>query len=249
MAGASGSGDGWKPEGAAQITDFVNGYPTIKCKGTEYWFKLNNLRRATPAEIKAVEKAEEERKQAEVSELQEGDTCDAMGEDIFAELHKMGLPLWTKHTVIWQCAARPFWNGKTIYHIDPDNLVKEYHRKLSVLPRKVFLRRAKGTAAKLAQEAKAKELAKPIVFGTVTCRASVLWFAGEMEKTLRDNDGKGGWGQCGHRWLFERLRQEVDELESAMATADNQAEVIKEASDVANFAMMIADLAGPLHGR
>lgn len=83
----------------------------------------------------------------------------------------------------------------------------------------------------------------------VTFRASVLWFAGEMEMTLRDNDRKGGWGQCGHRWLFERLRQEVDELESAMATADNQAEVIREATDVANFAMMIADLAGPLHGR
>jgi len=82
----------------------------------------------------------------------------------------------------------------------------------------------------------------------VTCRASVLWFAGEMEKTLQDNDRKGGWGQCGHRWLFERLRQEVDELESAMATVDNQAEVIKEATDVANFALMIADLAGPLHG-
>ena len=84
---------------------------------------------------------------------------------------------------------------------------------------------------------------------SVICRASVLWFSGEMEKTLRDNDAKGGWGQCGHRWLLERLRQETDELESAMLTPDNQAEVIKEATDVANFAMMIADIAGPLHGR
>ena len=82
----------------------------------------------------------------------------------------------------------------------------------------------------------------------VSCRNSVNWFAGQMELKLRDNDHKGGWGKCEHNWLLDRLKQEVEELEKTLDQVDNQENVIKEAADVANFALMIADLAGRLYG-
>ena len=82
----------------------------------------------------------------------------------------------------------------------------------------------------------------------VSCRTSVNWFAEQMELKLRDNDHKGGWASCEHSWLLDRLKQEVGELEKALDQVDNQENVIKEAADVANFALMIADLAGRLYG-
>lgn len=80
-------------------------------------------------------------------------------------------------------------------------------------------------------------------------RPAVLWFAEQMQKKLILNDHKGGWKRCYHRYLFERLKQEVSELEQALDATDNQDEVIMEAADVANLAMMIADISGPLHGK
>lgn len=82
----------------------------------------------------------------------------------------------------------------------------------------------------------------------VSCRTSVNWFAKQMELKLRENDYKGGWGRCSHSWLLNRLKQEVVELEKALDIVDNQENVIKEAADVANFALMIADIAGELYG-
>ena len=81
-----------------------------------------------------------------------------------------------------------------------------------------------------------------------SCRTSVNWFAEQMELKLRDNDHKGGWARCEHSWLLDRLKQEVVELEKELDQVDNQENVIKEAADVANFALMIADLAGRLYG-
>ena len=83
----------------------------------------------------------------------------------------------------------------------------------------------------------------------VTCRTSVDWFARNMELKLRENDHKGGWKKCEHSWLLDRLKQEVVELEKALDQVNNQENVIREAADVANFALMIADLAGRLYGR
>lgn len=68
-------------------------------------------------------------------------------------------------------------------------------------------------------------------------RPQVKWFAEKMEETLKANDHKGGWDNCNTLWLISRLREEVDELEGSCVNE----KVIKEATDVANFAMMIAD--------
>ncbi|WAH38598.1 hypothetical protein [Alicyclobacillus dauci] len=92
-------------------------------------------------------------------------------------------------------------------------------------------------------------------------REPVAWFAEHMEETLRRNDHKGGWDDCSTRWLLSRLHEELDELAESMSgrcgcrEADcphvlltpwdmaNKDRVIQEATDVANFAMMIADKA------
>lgn len=75
-------------------------------------------------------------------------------------------------------------------------------------------------------------------------RDEVKWFAEEMEKSLRENDWKGGWKDCSIGWLIVKLAEEVGELATMFINADlGEQEVIKEATDVANVAMMIADIA------
>lgn len=88
-------------------------------------------------------------------------------------------------------------------------------------------------------------------------RESVRWFAEKMEETLKKNDYKGGWETCSKEWLLQRLKEEVDELYveilgkpcSCRGIADcnhihiqNKERIISEATDVANIAMMIADI-------
>lgn len=86
-------------------------------------------------------------------------------------------------------------------------------------------------------------------------REPVKWFAEQMEITLRKNDHKTGWADCPQLWLLGRLQQEYLELCQAstfgvspkavtrgVSLNDLNAEtIIKEATDIANFAMMIAD--------
>ena len=94
-------------------------------------------------------------------------------------------------------------------------------------------------------------------------RREVRFFAAEMERKLRDNDFRSGWKECELEWLFGRLREEVDELHDAVTNhlRDCRAnyrsvsegpmfppDVAGEAADVANFAMMIADVCGTLNG-
>ena len=77
-------------------------------------------------------------------------------------------------------------------------------------------------------------------------RNAVLWFAQRMELVLRAHDHKGGWKTCTMKYLTDRLREEQVELEWALSglgpspTVDNVAKIVREATDVANFAMMIA---------
>ena len=71
-------------------------------------------------------------------------------------------------------------------------------------------------------------------------REPLRWFAEYQEQVLSMNDGKGGWGTMTRAWLLARLDQERDELLLAMHDGDPAA-IMKEAADVANFAMMIAD--------
>jgi NTP pyrophosphatase (non-canonical NTP hydrolase) len=84
-------------------------------------------------------------------------------------------------------------------------------------------------------------------------RREVLTMALLMEGKLRENDHKTGWKAEDPAWLLERLQEEVDELGDAMREAaarpDSAAakrDVGREAADVANFAMMIADRLGGL---
>ena len=70
-------------------------------------------------------------------------------------------------------------------------------------------------------------------------RKEVEIFSLCMEEKLRRNDHKGGWEGVGQHTLFDRLRAEVDELEQALAN-EPDVNVMYEAADIANFAMMIA---------
>ena len=75
-----------------------------------------------------------------------------------------------------------------------------------------------------------------------TIRAAVRWFAGEMEKKLVENDHKGDWLGCHKKYLLERLDQEVTELRTTIAERRGSLAIRREAADVANFAMMLADI-------
>lgn len=70
-------------------------------------------------------------------------------------------------------------------------------------------------------------------------RPALQWFAEQMEDRLAANDHKGGWEHCSLGLLAERLCDEVAEL----AEASSFQATAREAVDVANFALMIADVA------
>lgn len=79
-------------------------------------------------------------------------------------------------------------------------------------------------------------------------RQNLSWFAEEMEGVLRENDHKHPIAT--HR-LFRKMVDEIFELDREMSKGNTQfmscvpkviaKQVIKEAVDVANFAMMIAN--------
>lgn len=74
----------------------------------------------------------------------------------------------------------------------------------------------------------------------LTLRQSVATFAQAMEEKLRENDHKGGWKKCDMQYLSMRLTQEREELRRAVERG-NPEEVLREAADVANYCMMIAE--------
>lgn len=77
-------------------------------------------------------------------------------------------------------------------------------------------------------------------------RKVVMWFSKLMEQTLQDNDYKGGWENCSYTFLVSKLNEEVDELKKQVwkdcSSPTAMTKLIKEATDVANIAMMIADI-------
>lgn len=80
-------------------------------------------------------------------------------------------------------------------------------------------------------------------------RPEVQVFAQAMEAQLRANDHKPGWKRDNAGALWDRLLKEVKELEVECldrAPHHDAANVLKEAADVANFAMMIVDVCGGL---
>ena len=74
-------------------------------------------------------------------------------------------------------------------------------------------------------------------------RPEVQWFAEQMELALEANDHKGGWGNDSSSALLTRLREETEELKTTLNKGHrlSPSHAVKEAADVANFAMMIAD--------
>ncbi len=77
-------------------------------------------------------------------------------------------------------------------------------------------------------------------------RPVVQWFAAQMEAKLRANDHKGGW-EADHPFaLAGRIYDEWRELGKALNgwayKGANTEAVINECSDVANFALMVADV-------
>lgn len=98
--------------------------------------------------------------------------------------------------------------------------------------------------------------------GAAYLRPEVLVFATAMEERLRANDHKPGWLDDSPEALFARLREEADELRNVFQNESDesdsgdwitlpgplmQSNVLSEAADVANFAMMIADRVGALN--
>lgn len=80
-------------------------------------------------------------------------------------------------------------------------------------------------------------------------RPQVAAFAIAMEERLRANEHKGGWSACRPDWLWYRLMEEACELKNEIDKAGvawNGASVLHEAADVANMAMMVADVTGGL---
>jgi hypothetical protein len=97
----------------------------------------------------------------------------------------------------------------------------------------------------------------------VTLRPCVQRFAELMETKLRENDGKGGWQDESTAYLSRRCGNELQELRELLTKRHRQimagyppvrAETLpdivvaigREAADVANFAMMMADVCGAL---
>jgi NTP pyrophosphatase (non-canonical NTP hydrolase) len=80
-------------------------------------------------------------------------------------------------------------------------------------------------------------------------RPELQQFAIRMERKLRENDHKGGWKGESLLWLFRRLLIEAEELRPLIERRETdpanvpEGKIAEEAADVANFAMMLADVA------
>jgi NTP pyrophosphatase (non-canonical NTP hydrolase) len=74
----------------------------------------------------------------------------------------------------------------------------------------------------------------------MTIARSVIRFVDVMLEKLDENRHKDHWSGMSQKWLLNRLRQETGELSRAIKRG-NATEIAREAADVSNFAMMIAD--------
>ena len=70
-------------------------------------------------------------------------------------------------------------------------------------------------------------------------RPEVQKFAEEMERQLRANEHKGGWGHCRASYLKDKLNKNLGRL--CVTHPNNREEISRRCANIANFAMMIAD--------
>lgn len=80
-------------------------------------------------------------------------------------------------------------------------------------------------------------------------RPELFAFSSLMESVLRDNDHKGGWEDESADSLLVRLDEERLELQRAVESNRPSRVIARKAADVANFAMMIADVVGGISDR
>ncbi|MGE6504369.1 hypothetical protein ACQKF0_29490 [Bacillus wiedmannii] len=78
-------------------------------------------------------------------------------------------------------------------------------------------------------------------------RNEVSWFAEHMESKLQENEHKTGWTDCTVDFLSSQIQKNLNELNSKFEELPANysvfsANVIRQCSDIANYAMMIADI-------
>ncbi len=79
-------------------------------------------------------------------------------------------------------------------------------------------------------------------------RTEVEQMAQRMEFALQENDSRDPWQECSQNYLDHMLRKCEEKLQYAVCGNDHGA-VIKHATNVANYAMMLADNAARLQNR
>ena len=119
-----------------------------------------NIRPATPEEIAENKRTEE---WAKVDRLQDGDAC-VLSREEYAELVGELNALFGEEVLgaHWGSRGVAFFQGQICHSTSGDF---QGMKVVNRIPRHEFLRRAKGTAARLKSEAEAKELAMPLEFG------------------------------------------------------------------------------------
>jgi len=91
------------------------------------------------------------------------------------------------------------------------------------------------------------------ILKNIRIRPSLKWFSERMEETLKKNDHKAHWSTSNNIYLFNRLKEEIEELAELIADKNLEHKdiskedsktreyYINECTDIANFAMMLAD--------
>ena len=87
--------------------------------------------------------------------------------------------------------------------------------------------------------------------GRLRPRKAVMQFARRMEGVLREHDWKGGWKRMRDVETIQKLMEESQELQGAIWISAHRStqkadpptveDILKEAIDVANYAMMLLD--------
>jgi hypothetical protein len=70
-------------------------------------------------------------------------------------------------------------------------------------------------------------------------RATIMAFAREMERRMRDNDHKGGWERCRPSWCLRRSLDEIGEAFDLLIDGTEDT-FHGECADAANFLMFAA---------
>lgn len=78
-------------------------------------------------------------------------------------------------------------------------------------------------------------------------RPEIKLFAEVMEKQLQKNEHKGGWKDCESSFLKQELFKNSRELSiTEIHFPYDKQTILRRAANIANFAMMIADVCGAL---